>query len=357
MKSSILPSSYWASAKFGKLRMKDPISCFPNSGKKYIFICDCGKEKAIIIQNISKGMTTTCGNCSSRPAEYWSNTKFGMLRMKNPVNVKPMSDLMVPWLCDCGQESIKRIKYVVRGDIVNCGRCRLRDASYWAITKFGKLRMKFPIEISEMSNKKVEWICDCGSNSIAFVANVFKGNTRSCGRCYSTISNWFERNQKTIASLKLPIHQHDLPNRGIKLIDPIVKIGKPFRAVCFVCCGVYSPRWSDILRGRSLACVCATNRISKFQRDIFNSIISFGVVAELEYKILNKSYDIGLPDLKAVIECNGEYWHSSQKSLIRDLTKKNIAESSGWSFLSISDTEWSKCRMLSMKKLMEFCHI
>jgi hypothetical protein len=58
------------------------------------------------------------------PADYWINTKYGMLSMVMPCCVSLDSSRKVAWTCDCGQETIARIVDVTSGKIKSCGKCQ-----------------------------------------------------------------------------------------------------------------------------------------------------------------------------------------------------------------------------------------
>lgn len=53
-------------------------------------------------------------------------------------------------------------------------------------------------------------------------------------------------------------------------------------------------------------------------------------------------FDIYVPELNLLIECDGEYWHSSIDRINIDLQKHNAALGEGYKLLRISDSEISR---------------
>lgn len=96
---------------------------------------------------------------------------------------------------------------------------------------------------------------------------------------------------------------------------------------------------------------CKSNgcRISKFQRRIYESILSQHPDAELEKYLFDtqKFVDIYIPSIRKVIECHGDYWHcnptkcapdyynrlvhlTAQKIWDRDKQKEDLLKSKGY---------------------------
>lgn len=97
-------------------------------------ICDCGNEKNIIIYNILKGTTKSCG-CLERESRYnrknhakdLSGQRFGHLVVLG-ITDKRYSNQSVGWLCkcDCGNEKIISSGNLLRGKTRSCG-CNKRS--------------------------------------------------------------------------------------------------------------------------------------------------------------------------------------------------------------------------------------
>ena len=115
--------------------------------------------------------------------------KFGKLRIKIPQEIFPCSDKKTEWICDCGKEKFIQIKYVISGNTTTCGRCNEISAEEMSTRKFGKLRIKTPQDILLRSHKKIEWICDCSKETQKQICNVTNGHTTSCGHCSEISAN------------------------------------------------------------------------------------------------------------------------------------------------------------------------
>ena len=119
--------SHWQNTKYGKLRMKSPEPCYGGSRKKRDWICDCGNETSASTLGVFRGHTTSCGKCNILHAPYWLDTKYGSLRMKEPGSHVPGSGKKVSWSCDCGKVAITSIYAVTSGNTTSCGRCNTPD--------------------------------------------------------------------------------------------------------------------------------------------------------------------------------------------------------------------------------------
>lgn len=61
----------------------------------------------------------------------------------------------------------------------------IKPNEWWAIQKFGNLRLKNAIDISPNSRYKMEFVCGCGRSKFIIVKSVTSGITKSCGNCPS----------------------------------------------------------------------------------------------------------------------------------------------------------------------------
>jgi hypothetical protein len=109
--------------------------------------------------------------------------KFGKLKMKIPRDVFPCSNKKIEWVCDCGKEICAIIADVLSGHTSSCGYCNEIPASNIANRKFGKLHIKTPQNILPGSNQYTTWVCDCGRETNKQIYQVIHGYTTSCGLC------------------------------------------------------------------------------------------------------------------------------------------------------------------------------
>ena len=336
-----LSIEYLTSNKFGKLRMETPAEIHKGSAVKVSWLCDCGNKTLSGVGRVTSGITSSCGKCNWLSIEYWANSKFGKLKMETPCYIAGHSMKKVSWLCDCGRKNFISVHHVFSGLTRSCGKCNLKSIEYWANSKFGKLKMETPVEISSGSSVKTSWICHCGQKTIASIAQVTRGNKKSCGNCHDKATEWFNMNEKLLLSLKTPFQCSQVPNGWIQILDNIKYVKTPIKSVCGACGSDYYPIWKDIRKGRSLTCGCTTYRISKPNKEIGAHVESLGFEILYEQKIGSYKYDISIPSKKLLIEMNGLRCHSFKDSKRRDIDKYKNAISSGYQFISIFEDEWA----------------
>jgi predicted SprT family Zn-dependent metalloprotease len=330
-----------ATRKFGKLQIKIPQSINPGSAKKIEWTCNCGREKLIEINKVISGHTTSCGLCNQILSEEISTKKFGKLRIKIQQDILPGSNKKIEWICDCGKEKLIRIYKVLSGHTTSCGLCNLIPAAEIALKKFGKLRIKIPQDILPGSTKKVEWICDCGKEKLIRIQEVLLNHITSCGNCSELVKNWYIHNREQIRTLKCPTDTKKFPLGGMIPLEIIQKTGKSFKAICPAYKKEYRPRLDGIKQGKSLTCGCTSYRISMPVIQITEYIQSIGFEVQNEFKVNKLAYDIFIPKKNLLIEFQGTRWHSSEKSKERDLRKKQNAINNGYQFIEILENDWN----------------
>jgi hypothetical protein len=330
--------------KFGKLRIKIPQDITSGSNKKIEWICDCGREKLIQISVVLSGKSTSCGQCNLISSNEISSKKFGKLRIKIPQDIKPGSHKKTWWICDCGREKLIKICEALNNHITSCGQCNLISAEEITTKKFGKLRIKTPQDILPGSHEKIFWICDCGQEKIIGIKYVLSGNTSSCGQCGESIKNWYIQNREQIRSFKCPVDPKDFIPGGITSLETIQNTRNPFKAICPACKNIYYPCLFNIKRGISLTCGCSTYRISMPVIQISEYIKSLGFEIQNEFKVNKLAYDIFVPQKNLLIEFQGSKWHSMKGARERDIKKHQNALNNGYQFMEILENDWKTKR-------------
>ncbi len=317
-KCNLLTKDHFEKIKYSKLRMKDPIEIYANSNKIRTWVCDCGKETECQVYNVTRGLIKTCGKCNLIPKSYFETIKYGKLKLKNPQDLYPQSEKLTTWLCDCGNEITTKSCYVIQGDTKSCGRCNIINKDELNNKTYGRLQTQYQEEIYPRSNKKIEWDCSCGNTTKALIHNVTRNKTVSCGKCYEKAIDWYENNKIILLNLKTPINPSQIPIGNVIALETIKNTCKPFKAICGICKSEYYPIWGNIRSGGSLSCGCSTNHISYAQKEIANFIEELGFSTTVEYKLDKWKYDICVPSKKLLIEYHGLKWHSGEN------TKNNI---------------------------------
>jgi GNAT superfamily N-acetyltransferase len=172
---------------------------------------------------VLSGQTTTCGRCNEISADEMSTRKFGKLRIKIPRDILPGSNKKTEWICDCGNEIKTRVNYVTSGDTTNCGRCNEISAEEISKKKFGKLHIITPQNISPGSHKKITWICDCGNETIKQISSVISGITKSCGKCDIILTEDIALRKFGKLRIKIP---RDMFSKSHKKVACICDCGK-----------------------------------------------------------------------------------------------------------------------------------
>ena len=326
--------------KFGRLRIKISGTFKPSSTKKPLWICDCGNEAQKIFNNVYLGRTKSCGACNLIKKETLQNTKFGKLKVVNPISIHKGSDKTILFKCDCGNTKAIQAKIVFSGDAKSCGTCNKLSAEYLSKYKFGKLKSKNPVSISSGSNKKLEWVCDCGQETTVSMFKVWNGQ-KSCGDCFSVIRTKYNEYKSRLLSISYPISPSNELVSWFNPKEQIVSGGQKFKSECPICGNEHRPRFSDIKRGMGMTCGCVQNKISAPQKEIEEFINSLGVYSKSEHAINKLSYDIFLPDINLVLEFQGLKWHSLSESRTKDVRKYRNATLSGYQYMSIFEDEWN----------------
>jgi len=122
-------------------------------------------------------------------SEWWAIQKFGKLRLKNLCDLETDTSNYVEWVCECGKGVYRNTNEVVSGKIKDCGKCDLMPPEWWEKKRFGKLRCENPTTLSIRSEIGITWLCFCGEKTFAVVKDVFTGTVKSCGLCDLDQSN------------------------------------------------------------------------------------------------------------------------------------------------------------------------
>jgi hypothetical protein len=181
--NTFLPADHFRTTKYGSLRMADPVDSSRGSHRKVEWLCDCGRTTVVAVCSVVSGNTSSCRKCGLLTRDFLRTAKYGSLRMADPADMMPGSRKKVLWDCDCGRQ--RRVKFydVIRGHTTSCGQCPMLFADHFRTTKYGSLRMADPADFLPGSHDEVEWLCDCGRTTVRQVGLVTSGHTSSCGKC------------------------------------------------------------------------------------------------------------------------------------------------------------------------------
>lgn len=179
------------SKRFGKLTVLKRV---PNTSPiKWLCLCDCGKEKIVIGNNLKTGNTTSCGCVDLQhkldKAKDIAGKRFGRLVAVNRADYhyQPCGRRHILWecQCDCGNKKIVDISHLTSGETTSCG-CYAIEFRKNAYThdlqgrKFGKLTV---LRQNKKRKSGVYWFCKCECGGFVSVAagSLVAGLTKSCG--------------------------------------------------------------------------------------------------------------------------------------------------------------------------------
>lgn len=107
--------------------------------------------------------------------------------------------------------------------------------------------------------------------------------------------------------------------------------------------GTYKKNSIRMKNGGALHASKRNQRISKWQREIYNKIKKVYPDAKLEFKIKTlggiKAIDIYIPSLKQCIECDGDYWHKDRKH--KDYKRQKHIEYLGYKVYRIKESDYN----------------
>jgi hypothetical protein len=210
--------------------------------------------------------------------------------MLEPQDSTSGSHQKVDWICDCGKTTNLSVCTVVRGNTSSCRKCNQLSAEELRTRKFGKLRIKTPVDLLPGSRTKVIWLCDCGNETQCQPLSVTTGHTTSCGKCFQKSS----RHIKKIRTKSNIQHLSDkIPSASVSIVE---------------------------------------------------FIRSLGLEVVQEYLVNGLEYDMFVPSHNLLIGYNGLKWHNFPGSRQRDFIKYKAAIAAGCSHISIFEDEWLRNR-------------
>jgi LSD1 subclass zinc finger protein len=314
--------------KFNSLTYKGSSKLFRRF-EKVQFTCDCGNIKNIVLTNVIRRKTKTCGECNKiilkNGFKHKSLTYFGP-----DLHIHPKSHQKILFSCKCGSKKLIPLNEIKKRK--SCGECNkilLRKGH-----RFGNLTYSGPdVYVFPMSTFSIEVDCGCGNVCKKQLQYLFGAKAVRCGSCSQRAKLWFDQNKPII---KNSFHPNELPIGGPKYISGFKNQSSPYKSECLACGTLYYPRLRDIKTGRSITCGCSNNKISSLCYDIYKFLSLYQNV-DLEHEVDNCKFDLHINGL--LIEINGLKWHSFEHSKLRDLKKFEVAKQNGYNYLMIFEDE------------------
>ncbi len=158
-----------AGQRFGKLTAKSYLG-----KRRWLCICDCGKEVNIRHDHLLRMETQSCG-CASA-AEDLKGKKFGEWTVAERAGSLQTGSPLWRCSCSCGTEAIHQGSNLRSGSTKSCGCVPIFDDL--TQRKFNRLTPVFRTD-----DEPPKWVCkcDCGGYRTSLASNLTGGRTQSCG--------------------------------------------------------------------------------------------------------------------------------------------------------------------------------
>lgn len=106
--------------------------------------------------------------------------------------------------------------------------------------------------------------------------------------------------------------------------------------------------WNNWQKGQR--CSKCFNNVSKWEKTVkkFLDSLYISYISNDRTQLINLKtghnfeLDIWFPELNKAIECNGTYWHSLEKMMVRDKIKQQLCKDQGIYLLTIAEEDWTK---------------
>ena len=172
--------------KFGKLTVKKDLGKTElYVGKKWLCLCDCGKEKELSSKYLLRGGEKSCGctiEQSSRIDKVKIGDKFGRLKVIEDLRLfKKNRGYKVICQCKCGNKKETYTFLLLNNKVKSCG-CLNKDAKSLPKKRI-EINDKFGRLIVKEKRDKGRWYCQCSCGNMKLVNGSLlrTGSTKSCG--------------------------------------------------------------------------------------------------------------------------------------------------------------------------------
>jgi very-short-patch-repair endonuclease len=97
-------------------------------------------------------------------------------------------------------------------------------------------------------------------------------------------------------------------------------------------------RIKRIEHNRKIQHLAADGRVTKIELKVQNQLRSKGIEFICQKQIKNRFYDIYIPSMNLLIECDGDYWHSLDRQKPIDELKNELAKFEGYKLIRLSES-------------------
>lgn len=166
--------------KHGKLLIQKEL---PNAEVKCL--CDCGQETIKKRYKVLNGHIKSCGCTARLPVDY-TGMKFGYLYIKEEAEKSKSGAKRFLCICECGKEVIVQAGNLQSGCSKSCG-CMKGQLVTKGKTKdlagqvFSRLTVNNLVGYNKHAGAVWNCACECGATTNVVAAYLISGKTRSCG--------------------------------------------------------------------------------------------------------------------------------------------------------------------------------
>ena len=185
-----------------------------------------------------------------------------------------------------------------------------------------------------ITGSKIKYTCNNGHEGSISMGNWRNG--KRCAICYGNFKKSIEYIRPYFEAEGYNIVSGEYSNAHTKLL---IKCDKGH---------VYKSSWHNWQSGKR--CPICPSKQSKFEKEVrsyINDITDHKYITNDRTVLVNPitarrfELDLYFPNLRKAIECNGSYWHSSNKVILRDKIKKEQCVHNNIDLLVITDIQWS----------------
>jgi hypothetical protein len=163
--------------KFGRLTVIERFGHDKQRNVTWRCKCECGNEKIVSTSTLNSGSTKSCGCIKS---ENLIGKRFGKLTVIG--RAENDKHKHIGWICkcECGNEKIVSTSSLNSGSTKSCGCIKNKDLTG---KRFGRLTVLERAKTNTYGHGCWRCKCDCGNEKIVAINYLVTGNTKSCG-CY-----------------------------------------------------------------------------------------------------------------------------------------------------------------------------
>lgn len=284
--------------------------------------CSCGNIKNVNAQSLRLKKSLSCGHNTTGFRDITGQT-FGEITV-----LKYKGNYMYECECFCGKVYLVDGRSLRTGHTTSCGHATNAKKDILGQQINDWYILEYVDRYKGMT--KVRAQCKCGRIKILNGRMIRLGLTKSCGQCNRTDEQIeiTSNKEKFITTIEEKIKELD---RKLTLQD-LMQLTGLRSSSCKVLIRKYNAQHYIEHNGRR----------SKFEVEICNYIksLNFKPITSDRTVICPKELDIYLPEHKLAIECNGVYWHSSEKkSKNYHAEKSRLCAEQGISLIHIFDYE------------------